>query len=39
MKCPRCNSERITVDQWEFYYCKNCGYTWKDEVEDYDKYK
>lgn len=49
MKCPRCDSEHISVltkspigDVWEVYLCYTCKFSWRstesDNITDPDKY-
>ena len=39
MHCPHCNFDDVKVDQWDRFWCPNCGYTWTEDAHDYDKYK
>jgi predicted Zn-ribbon and HTH transcriptional regulator len=39
MECPKCGSHKIEYDKYGKPWCKNCGFTFTVEIQDYDKYK
>jgi len=49
MKCPRCNSESVSLmvkspvgDEWEVYLCETCKFSWRstegENITDPEKY-